>query len=208
MSAAPRVVLFDVMDTLVRDPFPEVISGFFGMTLEQLLQAKHPSAWVEFERGERTHASFMGNFFADGRPFDHAAFERAVCGAYEWIPGMEGILAALASQPVSCVALSNYPEWYRWIEARLGLGRYLDWRFVSCRTGVRKPDVAAYTGAAAALGLDPARCLFVDDRQSNVDAAHAAGMDAVRFVDADTLAAELRSRGLAAALPHSSQASS
>jgi HAD superfamily hydrolase (TIGR01509 family) len=196
-DSRPRAILFDVMDTLVRDPFRDVIPGFFGMTLEELLAVKHPSAWVEFERGERDHGSFLRDFFADRRSFDHAAFERAVRDAYEWLPGMEGLLARLSDEDVSLVALSNYPDWYRWIDERLGVGRYLDcgWERVSHHTGVRKPDPEAYLGAARALDLPARACLFIDDRQSNVDAARAVGMDAVRFDGVEGLRASLAERG-------------
>jgi putative hydrolase of the HAD superfamily len=112
------------------------------------------------------------------------------------MPGMEALLAELADGDVRLHALSNYPDWYRWIEAELGLGRYLDWRFVSCRTGVRKPDPEAYVGAARALAVPVDRCLFVDDRESNVRAAREAGMDAIRFEGASRLAEALRERGL------------
>ena len=183
------------MDTLVRDPFRDVIPGFFDMSLDELLAVKHPSAWVEFERGERDGSSFLRDFFADGRSFDHAAFEAAVKAAYEWLPGMESLLRSLAAKGVPMLALSNYPDWYQWIEERLALGRYLDWGVVSCRTGVRKPHPEAYLGAARAAEVPPSECLFIDDRQSNVDAARAVGMDALRFEGARSLGAALRARG-------------
>ena len=84
----------------------------------------------------------------------------------------------------------------RLIEERLHLSRFLSWRFVCCKTGVRKPDPAAYTGAARALGVPTSRCLFVDDRQRNCEAAEAVGMAAILFTDATALRAELTSRGL------------
>lgn len=183
------------MDTLVRDPFRDVIPGFFGMTLEELLAVKHPTAWVEFERGERDGASFLRDFFADGRAFDHAAFEAAIQDAYEWLPGMEAMVATLAADGLPMHALSNYPDWYQWIEERLALGRFLDWGAVSCRTGVRKPDPEAYLGAARAIDLAPRDCLFVDDRESNVAAARAVGMDALRFEGAGPLREALVARG-------------
>ena len=195
VASRPRAILFDVMDTLVRDPFRDVIPGFFGMSLDELLAVKHPSAWVEFERGERDGASFLRDFFADGRPFDHAAFEEAVKAAYEWLPGMEALVARLADEGMPLLALSNYPDWYEWIEERLALGRYLDWGLVSCRTGVRKPDPEAYLGAARTLELPPSQCLFIDDRQSNVDAARAVGMDALRFRGIGSLRDALVERG-------------
>ena len=47
-----RVILIDVMDTLVQEPFFERAPGFLGLTLEELMAAKHPTVWAEFERGE------------------------------------------------------------------------------------------------------------------------------------------------------------
>ena len=48
-------------------------------------------------------------------------------------------------------------------------------------TGLAKPDPRAYEQAAAAMGLDPAAIVFVDDDPANVAGAAAAGMPGVRF---------------------------
>ena len=45
------ILLFDIMDTLVRDPFYEDVPAFFGMSLKELIDCKHPTAWAEFEKG-------------------------------------------------------------------------------------------------------------------------------------------------------------
>jgi putative hydrolase of the HAD superfamily len=52
-------------------------------------------------------------------------------------------------------------------------------------TGVAKPDPRAYRQAAAAMGLDPAGIVFVDDDPANVAGATAAGMAGVHFDVAD-----------------------
>ncbi|MEC7521690.1 MAG: HAD family phosphatase [Myxococcota bacterium] len=192
----PEVLLLDVMGTLVYDPFHRVMPAFFGMSLKELLAAKHPDAWVRFEHGEMDEGAFLRSFFADGRGYDERAFVEAVRGAYRFLDGVEPLLAELRERGVEMHALSNYPCWYRLIEERLGLSRYLDWSFVSCDTGVRKPHPEAYLGAARRLETPPERCLFVDDRESNVEAARAVGMDAVIFEDAGQLRAALESRGL------------
>jgi hypothetical protein len=41
------VLLFDIMSTLVLDPFYQEMPRFFGMTFEELLANKHPTAWVQ-----------------------------------------------------------------------------------------------------------------------------------------------------------------
>jgi FMN hydrolase / 5-amino-6-(5-phospho-D-ribitylamino)uracil phosphatase len=193
----PKVILWDVMDTLVVDPFRHVMPDFFGMTLERMLREKHPTAWGQFERGELSESAFLCRFFEDGRDYDHAAFKASIRASYGWIEGVESVLQALAARGVDMHALSNYPEWYTWIEERVGLSRYVRWSFVSCRTGVRKPDPAAFRRAAASLKRAPEECLFIDDRLNNCEAARGVGMAALQFVgDVARLRRELGLLGL------------
>lgn len=192
MLPAPRIILWDVMDTLVRDPFREVMPAFFGMTLPEMLQLKHPDAWGRFERGELSDSDFLATFFADGRPFDHAGFRRAIRESYAWLDGMEELLEALAARGYAMHALSNYPIWYEWIEQRLHLSRYLAWTFVSCRLALRKPDPAIFEHVARELHVPASACLLIDDRSKNCEAARAVGMHAIEFRGAASLKEELR----------------
>jgi FMN phosphatase YigB (HAD superfamily) len=82
------------------------------------------------------------------------------------------------------------------IEQKLRVSYYLPWTFVSCETGVRKPDPQAFLGAASALKTQPRWCVFIDDRPVNVQAASAVGMDAFLKEDATQVRAELARRGL------------
>jgi HAD superfamily hydrolase (TIGR01509 family) len=199
VSTRAPILLLDVMDTLVHEPFHREMPAFFGLTLDELLAVKHPTAWIDFELGELEEPEFLARFFRDGRAYDHAAFLATVRASYRWVPGMEELLAELAERGGTIHALSNYPVWYRYIEERLRLSRYLSWSFVSCDTGVRKPDPRAFRGAAAALGVPPEACLLVDDREGNCAAARATGMEAVRFTTAEELSRALARRGLCAA---------
>ena len=190
-------LLFDVMSTLVYDPIHEEIPTFFGLTLQELYDQKHPTAWQEFERGEISEQTFYTTYFPmRTEPVDATALRRVLADAYRWLPGVEELLQQLAEQGRPLHAFSNYPVWYEIIDEQLGLSRYLDWTFVSCNTGIRKPDPRAYLNAADHLGVAPSRCLFIDDRQKNCDAAIAVGMDAIRFTSAPQLRRELSIRSL------------
>ena len=190
------IVLFDVLDTLVYDPFYVEVPAFFGMSFEELLEAKHPTAWAEFETGSIDEETFLARFFRDGREYDQAGMMRCMATAYRWLDGMEELAAELAGAGSEIHALSNYSPWYRWIEERLGLSRFLSWSFVSCDTGVRKPDERAFAGPVGALGVDPSACLFIDDREVNCAAARACGLDAVRFQGVEGLRGELERRSV------------
>lgn len=190
------VLLLDVMGTLVHDPFFVEIPRFLGMSLRELLPLLRPGAWVRFELDALGEAEFFAQFFADGRPLDGEGLRATVHGAYRFLPGIEPLLGELCERGTPMHALSNYPRWYALIEERLRLSRFLQWSFVSCDTRVRKPDPAAYEGAARTLGVPPSACLFVDDRDDNCQAARTVGMDAIRFENAVSLRAALVERGL------------
>jgi len=185
------VLLLDVMGTLVHDPFFVEMPAHFGLSFKELLAQKHPRTWLDFELGAIDEPTCLARFFADERPFDHDAFRARVRAAYAFLPGIEPLLGELSEAAVSMHVLSNYSLWYRLIEERLALSRWVPWTFVSCHTGLRKPSKEAYVGAAEALGVAPRDCLFVDDRRENVAAAEAVGMTGHLFVDAPTLRAAL-----------------
>jgi FMN phosphatase YigB (HAD superfamily) len=188
------VLLFDVMDTLVVDPFHDAIPAYFGLTLEGFLAAKHPSAWVEFELGELDGHGYAEKMFSDRRRVDWADFSAHVRNAYRWLDGMRELVSELFEAGVEMHALSNYPILYRSIDEQLALSRWVKLSFVSCQTRVRKPDPEAYLGAARALGSEPRECLFIDDRKRNCDAAEAVGMPSLVFSDARALRSALRDK--------------
>lgn len=190
-----RVVLLDVMSTLVVDPFFAEVPAFFGMSLEALIAAKHPDAWVRFERDQIDEATMLASFFADGRSYDHAGLIATMVAGYRFIEGIPALLDELRAAQVEMHTLSNYPRWFARIEDKLRLSRWVRWTFVSCKTGLRKPDARAYTHAVTALGVAAAQAVFVDDRADNCQAAARAGLQTEHFRGAEALKAALRQRG-------------
>ena len=67
---------------------------------------------------------------------------------------------------------------------------------VSGEIGMIKPQRGIYDHHVKAFDLDPARSLFIDDSQKNVDGAIAAGWQAVLFENADKLRADLARLGV------------
>lgn len=195
-KSAPTILLLDVMDTLVHDPFFVEVLAHLNLTLEELFAVKDKEAWLAFERDEITEAQYAERFWKDRSPVDLAGVKNAMVDGYRLIDGIEPLLSELKAQGVPMYALSNYPHWWTLIEDKLKLSRFLEWRFVSCQTGVRKPDPEAYLGPAKALGVAPAQCLFVDDRGHNCKAAVEQGMPAIKFVGAKNLREELIANGV------------
>eukprot|EP00959_Pyramimonas_sp_CCMP1952_P042157 881672-Pyramimonas_sp.AAC.1 len=85
------VLLLDVMDTIVRDPFYEDMPAYFNCTMKELFKVKHPTAWINFEKGLITEDEFRRSFYADLREFSESEYEGLKACMYEgyaWLDGM------------------------------------------------------------------------------------------------------------------------
>jgi FMN hydrolase / 5-amino-6-(5-phospho-D-ribitylamino)uracil phosphatase len=60
----------------VKDPFYEHMPPHFGMTFKELLAAKHPTTWLEFERGDIGEEEALSRFWADGKAVDGNSLRR------------------------------------------------------------------------------------------------------------------------------------
>ncbi len=111
--------------------------------------------------------------------------------------GTADVVRDLHAAGVPVFGLTNWSdELYPHAPARFEVLALLDDVVVSGSEKAAKPDPRAYRIVAERAGLPLDRLVFVDDKQANVDAAAALGMDAIVFTDAAALRTELRSRGL------------
>ena len=68
----------------------------------------------------------------------------------------------------------------------------------SCYLGLRKPDLEMYRMALDITHCPPGDCVFIDDRELNIECAGDVGLDGIHFTDAATLRSDLAERGIAA----------
>lgn len=67
-----------------------------------------------------------------------------------------------------------------------------DFLFWSSRLRMAKPDPKLYTYVIETLGLRPQQILFLDDREENVVAARAVGIQAIQFTNLEALGEQIR----------------
>jgi len=109
------------------------------------------------------------------------------------MPGMVDLVAELDEAGVPLYAITNFSGEF-FAPFRAEHAHVFD-RFggiiVSGDERLVKPDPAIYRLALDRYALEAGACVFVDDRQENVDGAEAVGMIGVRFEDAASLRARL-----------------
>jgi HAD superfamily hydrolase (TIGR01509 family) len=189
-----RVAAFDLMDTVVRDPYRDALRAATGLQLDELFARRPPRLYPAFERDELTEDEYWAGFVEHGIEVDPAAFHQTRLAGTTWLAGMAELLDDLEGRVVRATA-SNYPRWVDDLGRTLLAGRF-ERVVASCHLGARKPDVRFFHALLEALECAPHEVVFVDDREENVDAARAVGLPAHRFRDAASTRAFLAGQGV------------
>jgi glucose-1-phosphatase len=106
----------------------------------------------------------------------------------------ESLLRGIAAR-YRLVLLSNTNAiHFEMIRANYPLLRHFHALVLSYEAGAMKPSPAIYAKAVEAAGCLPEECFFTDDIPEYVEGARRFGIDAVQFLSAEQITAELRRR--------------
>lgn len=103
---------------------------------------------------------------------------------------MVELVRALGATQLSTGLVSN--SWSTGHYDRELLDALFDFTLISGEIGLHKPQREIYERAAAAAGVEPEACIFVDDLAENCEGAEAVGMTAVRHREPAPTIARLR----------------
>ncbi len=79
---------------------------------------------------------------------------------------------------------------------KFNLRSYFSVFFSSCYLGVRKPDPRIYRLALKITQCTPEECIFIDDREVNVESAREVGIHGIQFQSVEQLRNDLASFGV------------
>lgn len=203
MKLSPAAVVFDLGNVLIDwDPAAAIAAGVGEDEARRFMAAEDfdfmawnhgpdsGGSWAEAEAEvRRTHPHWAEHALSYRRHFTASLLGE--------VPGTAEVVRELHAAQVPLLGLTNWSaELYPHAPERFAVLALLDHVVVSGEVGAAKPDPAAYRAVIERAGVPPERLVFVDDKQVNVDAAAALGMDAIRFTTADELRRQLRERGL------------
>ncbi|MGN0213480.1 MAG: HAD family hydrolase [Muribaculaceae bacterium] len=121
-------------------------------------------------------------------------FQEVVTGE---VPGMRQLIAELRRSGLRLYGLSNWSsKVYETMRNYSDIFGLLNGRVLSCEEHLLKPEPAIYERALERFGVAAEECVFVDDKQPNIDGCRAVGIDGILFKGAANLAAELKKRGV------------
>jgi HAD superfamily hydrolase (TIGR01509 family) len=117
-----------------------------------------------------------------GLNLDSEAFEKVLSRIpekYEPYPPLWGLLPELRNKYKLGIINNGTRLTFPHFDAKLKMSESFNVILSSGAEGVRKPDPEIYLRAARRLGVEPGRCLFMDDSPANIDGALRVGMQTV-----------------------------
>ena len=150
-----------------------------------------------YATGELPIDHLYGRFVDElGYQGDWEAFRQDFCCHLEIDGAMLDLVERLSrTHRVMLFSNTNQVHWDDLLARTDGLlGRFEP--YLSHEIGAVKPHLHAFAVVAERAGVTPGRCLFIDDRMDNVEAARLAGFRSAQFTDQTSLAALLREAGV------------
>ena len=108
------------------------------------------------------------------------------------MPGMTELLTELKAHGYGLYGLTIWSYKVYAVMEKYPIFSLLDGSVISSEEHLIKPDLRIYQRLVDKFQLQPADCIFVDDKQTNVDAAIASGMHSLLFTGADQLRHDLQ----------------
>lgn len=153
----------------------------------------------------RTNPSIIRRFWADaGRPVPTDAeieavaeeketdFRAELAREFPAMPGVPELLSDLRRHDFRIAIGTSAPRGNLDLAVELlGIGDLLDASVCGGEVAHGKPDPEVFVLAARRLGLEPGRCVVVEDAGAGIDAARAGGMGAIGIVSTGRSRAEL-----------------
>ena len=153
------------------------------------IRAREREAWRALVRGAFLAADSAQRFGDFDACFDELWRHFASAAAWALRPGAAEALAALRARGRRAAVVSNFDHRLPPILAGLGVAGLLDAVVLPIDAGAAKPDPRIFRLALARLGATPAEAVCVgDDRERDLEAAHALGLRAIDVASLATLA--------------------
>ncbi len=162
-------------------------------------QDRHELASPAFETDQITLDTYLQRtVFYRKRNFTREEFVDFIFGQSSELPASRAVLDEVSRAGKYLLAtINNEPrELNEFRIHKFNLRREFKGFFSSCYLGVRKPDEGIYKLALEVTQRSPEECLFIDDRELNLECARQLRMTAIRFQNAAQLRADLIANGV------------
>jgi len=199
-----NAIIFDLGRVLVDVRFDKQTAKFFGVETSNpqdaatiLDKAFQNELFRKLNKGEISSFQFYQAFIKDfNLKLNYDAFVKSWCDVFAPILGMEELFWQVKRRyPVGLLSDTDELHW-NYCREQFTFLKAIENPTLSFEIGAIKPDAKCYLKAAENVGFVVEKCLFIDDRQVNVEGAQKVGMPAVLFQGPQKLKEDFKKVGV------------
>ena len=197
-----KAIIFDNAGVLIDEDhkrWSKAIADYYKLDYELVYQNYSRSeTWPLYKHGKISEDEFwqMGNKLS-GYQLDVAKLKNIVRANRKVIEKTARMIPQLKGKYKLGLLNNEGKEWDIYSRKKENFYQYFDYFMGSYVAGISKPKPGIYRKLIDLLVKDsiaPSDCLYIDDRQNNLDAGAEFGFDVLFFSDADKLRKDLISR--------------
>lgn len=172
-----KAIVLDMYGVILKqtgdDFVPYVQRTFPDLTPEEIY-----TPWFKADAGECTSLEVWKSLGFKG---DIEKIEKEYLDTIEINEGFLDFAAAVSKHYKMAIISNDSSRWSKYLREKFNINKYFDVISISGDLKIEKPDERIFQLTIEQLGCKAEECLYVDDREGNLEAASKVGMNTVLF---------------------------
>ena len=170
-----KAIVLDMYGVIVKqtgdDFVPYVQQTFPNLTPEEIY-----TPWFKADVGELTSLEVWAVLGFQG---DLEKIEKEYLDTIELADGFLDFIEAVKTHYKLAIISNDSSRWSRYLREKFDLNQYFDVISISGDLKIQKPDERIFRFTIEKLAVKPEDCLYIDDREGNLEAAGKLGMKTI-----------------------------
>jgi haloacid dehalogenase superfamily, subfamily IA, variant 3 with third motif having DD or ED/haloacid dehalogenase superfamily, subfamily IA, variant 1 with third motif having Dx(3-4)D or Dx(3-4)E len=183
VSESPiKAIVLDMYGVIVKQTGDDFVP-YIQKTFSDLKPEEIYTPWFKADVGELTSLEVWKILGFQG---DLEKIEKEYLDTIELNDGFLDFISSASKHYKLAIISNDSSRWSKYLREKFDINKYFDVISISGDLKIQKPDERIFLHTIEQLGCKAADCLYIDDREGNLDAAGKIGMHTVLFQNGDT----------------------
>lgn len=172
-----KVIVLDMYGVIVKQTGDDFVP-YVQRTFPDLKPEEIYTPWFKADVGELTSLEVWESLGFKG---DIEKIEKEYLDTIEINDGFLDFVSSVSKHYKMAIISNDSSRWSKYLREKFNINKYFDVISISGDLKLQKPDEHIFQITIEQLGCQAEDCLYVDDREGNLEAASEVGMNAVLF---------------------------
>lgn len=172
-----KVIVLDMYGVIVKQTGDDFVP-YVQRTFPNLKPEEIYTPWFKADVGELTSLEVWESLGFKG---DIEKIEKDYLDTIEINDGFLDFISSVSKHYKMAIISNDSSRWSKYLREKFDINKYFDVISISGDLKIQKPDERIFQLTIEQLGYKAEDCLYIDDREGNLEAASKVGMNAVLF---------------------------